>query len=189
MVEFAIADTKIKISFLFVSLLSLLSLLDRSGSIFLSVIFSFLHELGHIIAVTICKGRIDELCFHPYGIAMKLSAVFTPLEELFVLVSGCAVNLIFLPFSNGIIYYINLAMFLFNTLPIGSLDGGRVLQMLLSRLFGDRASTITLIISFLLLLPLSSVGFYLAITTKQPTLLVCSLYLATTMIIKREKLF
>ena len=96
MVEFAIAGTKIKISFLFVSLLTLLSLLDRSGGVFLSVVFSLLHEMGHVAAAVLCKGKIDELCFRPYGIAMKLCAVFTPLEEAFVLASGCLVNLIFI---------------------------------------------------------------------------------------------
>lgn len=192
MVEFSIAGTRIKISFLFVCLLSLLSLWDKSGGIFLSVLFSLLHEAGHISAILLCRERIDELSFLPHGIAMKLSktATFTTCQELFVLISGCLVNFIFILLSKGTVQYINLGIFLFNILPIGSLDGGRLISLIFTRLFGGRkGERLALLTSFLILLPLSALAFYMTISARQPSLFICCVYLSLTLLIKREKLF
>lgn len=193
MVEFAIAGTKIKISFLFVLLLTLLSLLDRSGGVFLSVLFSLLHEMGHITAMVICRESIESLTFHPFGISMKLktSSVLSFGEELFVLLSGCVINLIFivLPTSQTVTY-INIGIFLFNILPIANLDGGRTVRLLLTHFFGERAgSVVSDAVSFVLLLPLSVLAFYMTITARQPSLFICCVYLSLTLLIKREKLF
>ena len=123
---------------------------------------------------------------------MRLSknACLSFFQELFVLASGCAVNLAVLLFSKGKIHYINVGIFLFNILPIANLDGGRIMNMIFVQLFRERKGERTsAVLSFVMLLPLSVFGFYIAITAKQPTLLVCALYLATTLIIKREKLY
>ena len=192
MVEFAIAYTKIKISFLFVSLLSLLSLLDRSGSVFLSVLFSLLHEMGHITAMAICRESIESLTFHPFGISMKLktSSALSFGEELFVLLSGCVINLIFiiLPTSKTVTY-INIGIFLFNILPIANLDGGRTVRLLLTHFFGERAGNVVSdAVSFVLLLPIFALAFYMTIQSGQFSLLICSMYLVIIMIFKRDKL-
>ncbi len=192
MVEFKIFKTKIQIGFLFTATLSLLSLMDKSGSVFLSVVFSLLHELGHITAMALCKEQIDSLAFHPFGISMKLKN-FSSLsfgEEVFVLLSGCAVNLIFaiLP-TTSTVTYINIGIFLFNILPIANLDGGRLVRLLLTRFFGERAGNIVAdITSFAFLLPISALAFYMTIELGQFSLLVCAVYLAIITIFKRDKL-
>ena len=192
MVEFFIAKTKIKIGFLFVCMLSLLSFLDKSGTIFLSLVFSLFHEMGHIIAIALCKGRIDELSFHPYGIEMKLSKTntFTTLNEIIVTASGCMVNLLFLLIPNKTVQQINIGIFLFNVLPVGNLDGGRITRLAFTCFFGEgKGERLSLAVSFLTLIPLSAIGFYAVFTLQQPSLLVCSIYLFVTLIIKREKLY
>lgn len=192
MVELSVLNIKIRISFLFVAMLSLLSLADKSGCVFLSVVFSLLHEMGHITAMAICKEPIDSLTFHPFGISMKLktSSALSFGEELFVLLSGCVTNLVFiiLPTSQTVTY-INIGIFLFNILPIANLDGGRTVRLLLIRFFGERAGNVVSdAVSFLFLVPLSALAFYTVARSGQFSLLVCSLYLTIIMIFKRDKL-
>ncbi len=192
MVEFTIFKIKIQIGFLFTATLSLLSLTDKSGSVFLSVVFSLLHELGHITAMALCKEQIESLAFHPFGISMKLkkSSALSFGEEVFVLLSGCAVNLIFILLPTPkTITYINIGIFLFNILPIANLDGGRVMRLFLTRFFGERAGNIASdAVSFVCLLPISALAFYMTIKSGQFSLLVCATYLAIITIFKRDKL-
>ena len=192
MVELSVFNIKIRISFLFVAMLSLLSLADKSGCVFLSVVFSLLHELGHITAMAICKEPIDSLTLHPFGISMKLktSSALSFGEELFVLLSGCVTNLVFiiLPTSQTVTY-INIGIFLFNILPIANLDGGRTVRLLLIRFFGERVGNVASdVVSFLFLVPLSALAFYTVARSGQFSLLVCTLYLTIIMIFKRDKL-
>lgn len=192
MVEFTIFKTKIQIGFLFTATLSLLSLMDKSGSVFLSVVFSLLHELGHIIAMSICKEQIDSLAFHPFGISMKLknSSALSLGEEVFILISGCAVNLIFaiIPITPTTTY-INIGILLFNILPIANLDGGRIVRLFLTRFFGEKTGNIVSdAVSFAFLLPISALAFYMTIESGQFSLLVCAVYLAIITIFKRDKL-
>ena len=173
-------------------MLSLLSLADKSGCVFLSVVFSLLHEMGHITAMAICKEPIDSLTFHPFGISMKLktSSALSFSEELFVLLSGCVTNLVFiiLPTSQTVTY-INIGIFLFNILPIANLDGGRTVRLLLIRFFGERTGNVVSdVVSFLFLVPLSAFAFYAVARSGQFSLLVCTLYLTIIMIFKRDKL-
>ena len=192
MVEFAIFKTRIRIGFLFTATLSLLSLMDKSGSVFLSVVFSLLHELGHITAMALCKEQIDSLAFHPFGISMKLknSSALSFGEEVFVLLSGCAVNLIFILLPTPqTITYINTGILFFNILPIANLDGGRVVRLFLTQIFGERTGNIASdVVSFAFLLPISALAFYITIKSGQFSLLVCSVYLAVITIFKRDKL-
>ena len=173
-------------------MLSLLSLADKSGCVFLSVVFSLLHELGHITAMAICKEPIDSLTFHPFGISMKLktSSALSFGEELFVLLSGCVTNLVFIIFpTSQTVTYINIGIFLFNILPIANLDGGRTVRLLLICFFGERAGNVVSdAVSFLFLVPLSALAFYTVARSGQFSLLVCTLYLTIIMIFKRDKL-
>ena len=177
---------------MFVATLSLLSLLDKSGCVFLSVAFSLLHEIGHIAAMAICKERIKEISFYPFGISMKLSssASLSTVEELFVLFSGCMVNLVFIAtFKSPTIVYINTGIFIFNMLPIANLDGGRMLRLLLSAGFGEKTGNkVSVILSFALLLPLSALAFYTVIDSGQFSLFICCVYLAAIMIFKQDNL-
>lgn len=192
MVEFSIFKTRIQIGFLFTATLSLLSLTDKSGSVFLSVVFSLLHEMGHITAMALCKEQIDSLTFHPFGISMKLknSSALSFGEELFVLLSGCAVNLIFILIpTQQTVTYINAGIFLFNILPVANLDGGRTVRLLFTHFFGERTGNIASdAVSFAFLLPISALAFYMAIRSGQFSLLICSSYLAAVTIFKRDKL-
>ena len=138
------------------------------------------------------KERIKEISFYPFGISMKLSssASLSTVEELFVLFSGCMVNLVFIAtFKSPTIVYINTGIFIFNMLPIANLDGGRMLRLLLSAGFGEKTGNkVSVILSFALLLPLSALAFYTVIDSGQFSLFICCVYLAAIMIFKQDNL-
>ena len=132
------------------------------------------------------------LAFHPFGISMKLknSSALSLGEEVFVLISGCAVNLIFaiIPITPTTTY-INIGILLFNILPIANLDGGRIVRLFLTRFFGEKTGNIVSdAVSFAFLLPISALAFYMTIESGQFSLLVCVVYLAIITIFKRDKL-
>lgn len=192
-VGFTVFKTRININFLFVAMLSLLSLLDKSGCLFLSFLFSLLHEAGHMAAVAACKGEIREISFYPFGIAMKLrkNCCFSRMQEFFVLFAGCAVNLLCAAifwFSKPALY-INMGIFLFNILPVGCLDGGRILSLFLHGCFSEKeADMIHNAVSFAVLLPLSAAAFYITVRSGQFTLLLCCAYLALTLMRKPDRI-
>lgn len=191
MVEFTVFKTKVKINYLFAAAITLLSLIDNSGYLFLSFAFSILHELGHLAAAALCGEQIEEISFRAYGIAVNLSKAgcLTAAREFFVLISGCAVNLLCAVIFRAVpsAFYINAAICVFNILPIGNLDGGRMLHLVLSRRTNQKtADAVCVAISFLLLVPLSVFGFLTIIKTGKFSLFLCSVYLVLTVLKKGE---
>ena len=93
-----------------------------------------LHELGHSLVARAKGGFIQEIVLYPFGGAAKISNLSTkPLDEILIALAGPAVSLtlglIFLSFSwTYDLGRLNLALFLFNILPIFPMDGGRVLR-------------------------------------------------------------
>lgn len=131
------------------------------------LLFSALHELGHLIVLAICGGKADSLTFSFYGLALKYSSRLSRLKEFFVLLAGPLVNLI--------LYFIirddiNLILFAINILPVYPLDGGRIL-----RLFSYRVSVIVSKI-FLILIVILSV--WLIVEFKSFSMLLIAVYLA-----------
>ncbi len=100
-----------------------------------------MHEAGHIIAMRIAGIRVRSMKFYSGGIALKTDK---PCEcaglayEMLIILAGCAVNLILflLSYAAGAELFglINLALMLFNLLPVSGLDGGRAVRAAVSGL-------------------------------------------------------
>lgn len=114
----------------------------------LMFIIVILHESGHWLAARYCGWKVKEIRLLPFGGELIADARSSSgsTEELFVALAGPAVNgfLIILlvglkwsdlPGDSIWVYLIqaNAAIAIFNLLPILPLDGGKVLQALLSR--------------------------------------------------------
>lgn len=130
------------------------------------VMFSILHELGHLAMLLIfgVKPYLIKLSF--YGIALKYNNSLSKIKEFFVLLCGPLVNLIlFIVFRDEI----NLILFLLNMFPTVPLDGGRIIK-----LFFPKAS---IVITIIFLIALTSLSCYLLIEYKIYSLFLISSYL------------
>ncbi len=107
-----------------------------------------LHEFGHALACKSVGGEARSIVLWPLGGVAFVKPPMRPGAYLWSIVAGPLVNVILFPvtlflvlywqlsFGNihawpVMVFYINLALLLFNMLPVYPLDGGQILQSLL----------------------------------------------------------
>lgn len=153
---------------------------------------TILHEYGHVWAAQRCNASVKKVVIMALGAGALIASdafIGKPKNELKCAIAGPFISLLlFLKFSiiwfilsllevqSPIIEYtciINMAMFLFNLLPIYPMDGGRILNSLLTYVFSRKrgsfeggilsikvSSIIAYILSSFLLLSCVFVGWY-----------------------------
>ena len=133
--EFYFKGTRIRITFGFFAVWSVLimqSPVSKAGE--LALLSCLLHEGGHLAAMALMGTKPRSLTFYSGGIGMKCGTLISPARELFILSAGCTVNLLLALFGtlagSRLFTGINLALMLFNLLPLPSLDGGRIMRTL-----------------------------------------------------------
>ena len=115
------------------------------------MIILFIHELGHIIASTYFKWKIDKIIILPFGCLIKYKEYINRpiIEEFIISIMGIIFQIIFTLKIN--IYY-NIIIIFFNMLPIYPLDGSKILNLLLNKISNFKLSyIITIYISYLVL--------------------------------------
>ena len=168
--EFQFLHTKIRISYLFAAVLTLFFLYDRDGMFWYVLSVVALHEMGHLLAMWLLRaapGEID-LCFFGIRISRREAARLTYLQEGLIHLAGPAVNLLawILCLSakgemSRLYGWLHLFTGLFNLLPAGNLDGGNLLSLLGQRFFPVQQEWITKLVSFVVLVPLFTMGLLL----------------------------
>lgn len=187
------------ISYLLISMLALFSFYDKTGIAFCAIFAALMHESGHIFAAGLCKCTIKELAFKPFGIRMRLKTPLSLLDtknKLIVLSAGCTVNFICfftLSFLSGRVTdasLVHLITALFNLLPAGTLDGGRILYELLSLKISDnKAQLFCDIISLFSACSLFILGSAVLIKTGyNVSLMITAAYLFLMVIVRQKKL-
>ena len=110
-----------------------------------------LHETAHMLAAKRVGVTVTELKLLPFGASMRTEQTDVPLQEATVVCAGplanfaaagtCALWMLFStrahPVSEPLLLF-NLAMGLWNLLPVFPLDGGRLLRALLRRRLSER---------------------------------------------------
>lgn len=163
--SFNINDCKITVDFSFILVLSF-SALFSAREVIMLMLFSSLHELGHLAVLLISGGKMRSLTFSFYGMGLKYYDNIPPFKELFIVSAGPVVNLIlWLIIKDNI----NLLLFILNIIPVYPLDGGRIV-----RLFSYKLSRILSII-FIVIIALTSA--WLIIEYNSFSLLFISVYL------------
>lgn len=144
--------------FYFFMLISCLSASFKNFFFFLSIIV--VHELGHLGMGLILGWKVEGIYLYPYGGVTKFNEDINRklLEELLILISGPVLQIIYFIlgyflYNSSLFNYYNISILVFNLLPIYPLDGGRILNIILSYFVSFRTSYYTSIIfSFLICL-------------------------------------
>ena len=119
------------------------------------------HELGHVLAGLYYKWKIKKIVILPFGgITVFNEKINRPIKEEFVIaITGPIFQIIYNHFFPNIYHY---DLLLFNLLPIVPLDGSKILNLSLNKIFPFSLShKITLLISliFIIILLLSKRNF------------------------------
>lgn len=154
-----------KLDFSFLILLSFAIFYGYQNTVDI-IIFSLLHEFGHITALLIFKVKPERIRISFYGIGLKYKNNLSKTKEFIVFICGPLVNLIlFLILKDDI----NLILLLINIFPALPLDGGRILKLILPKSAH--------IISIFFIIVLSCFSAYLFIEYHIFSLILISLYL------------
>ncbi len=196
---FKFFGVNIKISFLLIIMITLFSLFDKTNTAVCALFAAFIHEFGHIAAAIIVRCSIKEIAFMPFGIRMRMNKsldLLPTMRKLFIIAAGPAVNLLCftaiftLEGEVNDAALIHLITALFNLLPIGTLDGGKILYELLSvKIKTRKTEQICDIISFFVAVLLLLLGAAVLLETGYNiSLFVTAVYVAIMIIIRQKRL-
>ena len=145
--------------YLFLLLILLTGMFKEFTFIFLLLFF---HELGHALIGILFKWKLISITFYPYGGITKFLVHENQSinEEILILLSGPIFQIITYIilsyfFKYDYIKTYHLTILIFNLLPILTLDGGKLLNLLLNKVFSYLKSFyISVFISFMVIISL-----------------------------------
>ena len=167
----------------FLLLFSWLFYCDRSGTVWLGLLSCILHELGHLTALIYFQSNVKEISITIFGAKINFDNRLSYVEEMVTAAAGPCVNLILALVSSKVLNRqvfagINLALASFNLLPIGPLDGARILQCLLAQMGSDDISCrLSRCVTFSFTALFGGLGLAVALWGRNPTLLLMSIWL------------
>ena len=185
----AITIGKLKISALALIVFTAAFLIDAAFVVWV-ITAAAVHEVGHLLAVLLCRERVSELRVEPWGFEMSVTGTLSYGKEIVVAAAGPVASLVLalllsmagrlfdmsgLYFASGISFVFGV----FNALPVLPLDGGRALQSALSLVFDPfAAERVVCITSCAAVFLLMSAGAVLLFKTQSNfTLLVAGVWL------------
>lgn len=140
---------ELSLDFSFFAALAIFAFFDDTGLGLTSLVMCMLHEAAHLIVMLLLNIPPCRVKFYGAGIAISARRLEyrADLERCAVYAAGCALNFalaaVFWHFGNGILSAVNLCIGMLNMLPIGGLDGARLLRVFAERFFEpDRADFI-----------------------------------------------
>ena len=139
MVELKLKRTLLRLDFSFFAVLALYLLLDESGFGLAALAACAMHETAHFIAMTAFGIPVEQLTLYGAGIRITSSKIDNVklYRKAVILCAGCIANfaavIVFWGLGNYSACAVNLFTGIFNLLPMGELDGARLLKMLAVR--------------------------------------------------------
>ena len=193
-----VKETRYKIDFTFALTVTLMLLLCDEDTVVISLLSSFLHEMGHLSFMYIFSQRVISVTFGAFGVRInrQYNSSLNYKKEALIASGGILVN--FIVAITGILYYyltssifglklavVNIFIASFNMIPIDSLDMGRVLRYtLLYSMDEDKCDRMLRVISALFINLLAGIcltytifiGFNLSLITVTLYLYVITLF-------------
>ncbi len=133
--------------------------------LFITFIVLF-HELGHILMSIVYKWNIDKIILLPFGaLTIFNEKINRPIiEELMIAIMGPLFQILLFKINNPLFKMYNLNLLLFNLIPIFPLDGSKILNLILNKMFSFKYShIISIIISFIFIILLFLFKFNLVL--------------------------
>lgn len=198
MLDFSVGSCRIRLHFLFLAALGAVLFTDLRETALAGILAALIHESGHLLMMILCRIPPASVEIRPFGVLIleQSGRKRTNRQEAWIALSGPLANgaaaLLLVLLQSGSRWSsafpaANLALGLFNLLPVESLDGGRALTALLSGFCSPaRTSRVVMTASLLVLIPLAIVGFWLLLQSKfNFSLLAASIYLMFCLILKK----
>lgn len=123
---------------LFLSIIIILIIFICSKESFKYLFFIICHEAVHIITAAKLGYRTDKFLILPFGVTANIKDdIINPIDDILISLSGPLFNLIiavlfyflYIQYGYDYIYFkVNIVLMLFNLIPAGFLDGGRILK-------------------------------------------------------------
>lgn len=185
--KFKIFGIEFEISFLFTVMLCVIILTDKSGTLHWFFLSSFIHEISHLITMSALKAKPSAIRLIAGGINIVDSNVKSNLSDMLILISGPLSNLMCFLIFKGEFSEMSLMLFIFNMLPIQSLDGGRILFIILISIMSyGKAEILLNFFTIVLSITLVLLFFYLLFEgEKNYSLLIFSLYIISSLFCKK----
>ena len=180
---------KIEINLKIFIVLILFFLINNINTYLVFLFFILIHEIGHLLVGILIGGKPKRMSLDIFGVSLEFYsyAKTNSWYNLIFYLSGPAINIIiasviYLLFKNKddllLIMFTNLAIGIFNLIPILPLDGGKILREVLKMKIGIRlANKISIYISKWVLVIISFVYSILIIKMKNIVVFFLLIYL------------
>lgn len=176
-------QSRVEVTGGFLLLVAWLNYLDRSFVVPLALAACGVHELGHIFVIRRMGGAIKGIRLTAVGAELILSRPLGYWQEGLSALAGPGANLLLALIccsgKGGLTFAgLNLALALFNLLPVGRLDGGRALRCTLALLAGpEPAERLAGWLDGLCTVAALGAGLFLAVFRGNYTLLLVAVWL------------
>jgi len=156
---------------------------DVSGIVMPALSACTLHEMGHCAALRMTGNSVRRLHITVFGAEIVADLPMDYRQELVVAAAGPGLNLVlaclFCRVPDGTAFAgVNLALAAFNCLPVGELDGARILRCILALLISyERAANICRCLGFGFTIAFSLFGVCMAVRNRNLTMFLMSLWL------------
>ena len=134
---FNFKNTEISVSFSFFALIAFFVITDKIGAIPIFLFSVLLHELTHLLVMWLLGSGAKEINLSVMGADIKPRCLPSPMGQFFIHLSAPLFNLLlFLIFKDKFPLFsaVNFLIAFINLLPIGSLDGGNCINVIINKL-------------------------------------------------------
>lgn len=135
MIELKLKRTLLRLDFSFFAVLALYLLLDESGFGLAALAACAMHETAHFIMMTAFGVPAEQITLYGAGIritSFEMESI-RPRRKVVILCAGCAANfvaaVVFWVLGKYEVAAVNMFTGIFNLLPMGELDGARLMKM------------------------------------------------------------